>query len=88
MKNILPVLLLLFLACNSIPESYQNVLVKAGSNRTELEKVVAHYDSVGNAEKLKAAYFLIGNMEDRYFWDGDIVTDFDSIFGYLDCAQN
>ncbi|TZF82288.1 transglutaminase domain-containing protein [Pedobacter sp. BS3] len=50
------------------------------SNRTELEKVINHYKYSGEKQKLKAAYFLISNMPDKYYVDGDEIHNYDSIF--------
>lgn len=70
--------------CNRVPEDYERVVANADNNREELLKVIAYYDSLGLPEKREAAYYLIGSMENKYFWAGDIVTDFDQIFGYMD----
>lgn len=45
-------------------KALNSVLDQAGKNRTELEKVLVHYDSI--PEKKKAAEFLIRNMPGRY----------------------
>ncbi len=61
-------LLLLFTAGCSFrqhyPEKVENALNNAKENRQTLEQVIAHYaENPGDSLKLKAAYFLIGNME-------------------------
>ncbi len=83
-KEILFFALCLCLGCNSVPEDYQQVIDKAGSNREELLKVVAHYDSIHQPEKREAAYYLIGSMYNKYIWTGDVVTSFDTLFHYMD----
>ncbi len=51
----------LLLATAVFAQDYvENALVAAGSNRGELEKVLAHYRD--NPRKLEAARFLIANM--------------------------
>lgn len=45
-------------------KALNSVLEQAGKNKEELEKILAHYDSV--PEKKKAAEFLIQNMPGRY----------------------
>jgi len=35
------------------------VLASAKENRPELEKVISHYEELGDTTKLNAAYFLI-----------------------------
>lgn len=47
----------------SYPSDVIQALEKAGKNRGELEKVLAHSDAANDHLKLRAAYFLIGNME-------------------------
>src|SRR5690606_3258468 len=84
MKYFVAGCLFVFISCSSIPENYKAVLTKAGDNRSELEKVIAYYDSVGDPEKLKVAYLLISSMDRGYYWDGEVVSNFDSIFRYLD----
>jgi len=59
----------------NIPSDVANVLEKAGENRSELEKVIEHYsENESDSLKLKAAYFLIGNM-DKQFYTHFVVTD-------------
>ncbi len=73
MKKIYHIVILLLL--NSLillgqnyPAYVNNVLNKAGKNRAELEKVLTHYSaSPKDSLKLKAAYFLIGNMGEQYY---------------------
>ncbi|MCJ7497859.1 MAG: hypothetical protein MUO78_06965 [candidate division Zixibacteria bacterium] len=45
------------------PKEVTAILDSAGANRTELEKVLSYYTSEDNSLKLKAAFFLISNME-------------------------
>ena len=48
-------------ACHALPDKQlKQVLMLAGDNRSELEKVLAYYND--NPEKLAAARFLIMNM--------------------------
>lgn len=77
----------LLAACNNVPDDYIRVIEKAGSNGNELQKVIAYYDSLGHSEKKEAAYYLIGAMENKYFYTGDIVVGFDSIFHYIDSLR-
>lgn len=69
MKNLLlqsVILLFLLAACSTIPSDVRTALEQAGINRPELEKVIEHYKTTGERQKLKAAYFLIGNMPGKY----------------------
>jgi hypothetical protein len=79
--------LLLLIACNQNPKQVQQVLSIAGNNRTELEKVIAYYRTQGERDKLKAAYFLIGNMSEKYGLDGDVVRSFDVLFDIMDSLR-
>lgn len=57
---------LLSYSCASIPTYVLSVIDNSGANRSELNKVIGYYKSLGNKEKLSAAYFLIANMEGKY----------------------
>jgi len=70
-------------ACNPYKNKVNEILENAGSNRVELEKVINHYKTTGEKEKLKAAYFLIGNMEHKYGRYGDFPKKYYSVFKYL-----
>mgnify|MGYP000281716549 CR=1 FL=1 len=52
-------------------------LESAGSNRTELEKVLAHYsERPEDSLKLKAAIFLIENMPYHYTMESDVLSKY------------
>ncbi len=70
-------------SCNNTPRDVSMILDAAGDNRVELEKVIDHYKSIGDKEKLKAAYFLIGNMDDKYALEGNVIRKYDPFFNYL-----
>lgn len=59
--------LVLSLTCRageiSYPPDITKALEKAGDNRVELLKVFDHYQATGDSLKLRAAYFLVANME-------------------------
>jgi len=64
------VLVLAFLSCqkySGVPQNVAEVLDQAGSNKEELLKVIDHYKTQSDTLKLKAAYFLIGNMGDKCY---------------------
>ena len=70
-------------SCNrNIPKEVKNVLKLAGENKKELLKVIDHYQSPGDSLKLRAAYFLIGNMEDKYFYDDKSLAMFDTVMNF------
>ncbi len=57
---------LFFCASNknsALPPEVSASLDSAGVNRVELEKVIDHYKTTGDTLKLRAAYFLIANMD-------------------------
>lgn len=69
------VILSLFWILNSYgqyPEAVEQNLKKAGNNRAELEKAIAHCKKTGDPLKLNAIYFLIANMDihstSDYYW--------------------
>lgn len=83
-KKLIIALVLLCSACTDYPKKIEDVLEAAGDNRAELEKVMNHYSVLGDEEKLKAAWFLIGNMGNKFSFSGESVQNFDVIFGFLD----
>lgn len=66
----------ILISCKGVSHDIENVLSMAGKNRAELEKVINHYKELGDNEKLDAAYFLIGNMTNKYGRYGDIATKY------------
>jgi hypothetical protein len=52
-----------FAGDSQYPAAVDSALVKADSNKTELENVISHYRDSGDSLKLRAAYYLIGNMD-------------------------
>ncbi|MCD6112709.1 MAG: transglutaminase domain-containing protein [Bacteroidales bacterium] len=69
MKKINILYLLMFLvlimsSCNvsKNPDNVEAILKKSGKNRSQLEAVIEHYKNSDDTLKIKAAYFLIGNM--------------------------
>lgn len=80
MKSTFVLLIPLFLlSCNRIPDKVNQVLALS-TNRAALEEVIEHYKKTGEKDKLKAAYFLIGNMQDKYYIEGEEIHHYDSIF--------
>ena len=70
------VLLIPFLcSCNS-RSRLDTALECAGENRTELQKVLDYYQAGGDAEKLKAARFLIENMPLHYNLSGYSIREY------------
>ncbi|AWG22288.1 hypothetical protein FFWV33_12545 [Flavobacterium faecale] len=55
------------------PVAVEQNLKKAGSNRPELEKAIAHCQQTNDPKKLQAIYFLIANMDIHqsadYYWE-------------------
>lgn len=85
LKNaILFVLFLLFYSCSG-RSNLERALALSGNNRIELEKVLEHYrQNPSDSLKLKAAKFLIENMDAHYFFTSteldNYYRDLDSIF--------
>ncbi len=66
-RFVLEVLLLLCVySCTVYPTGATHTLRSAGPNRPELERVLEHYRSAGDAERYRAACFLVENMRGRY----------------------
>ena len=71
--NVLGIICLsIFTACQS--DRRLNVLEQAGENRAELEKVLQYYKD--DAQKLKAAQFLIENMDAHYTLESKAISRF------------
>ena len=62
------------------PDSVGLALKKAGANRHELEKVLDHYRHDEDSLRLKAAWFLISNMDGRHSFKGELPDSYDSLF--------
>lgn len=56
-------LLLIASACSDIPTEVADTLDNAGDNSAELQKVIDHYKSIGDEEKLQAEYFLLKDIK-------------------------
>jgi len=75
-----------YTSTNSIPNEVQIVLDSAKQNKIELEKLINHYKKAKDNQKLKAAYFLIENMEGQCYAKYKLVdtTDNKVKFSVLD----
>jgi hypothetical protein len=71
-------------ACNQVPDDVNDVLARAGKNRAELEKVIAHYKKDADKQKIKAAYYLIKHMADQYHYTGETIDIYDHAFNQMD----
>lgn len=83
MKHIFQTLCLIELAFVSCNSQLELALESAGSNRNELETVLAHYN--GQPQKLAAARFLIENMPAHYSYRPGIIDDY---YSYADRILN
>ncbi|MBB6235545.1 hypothetical protein HDC90_000142 [Pedobacter sp. AK013] len=70
----------------SYPAEVEAVLKKAGKNRIELEKVITHCKKNRDPLKLKAAYFLIANMDIHYSIDYCLTDGADKKIEYNEFA--
>jgi hypothetical protein len=82
-KNIFLMAAFAITACSRTPSDVCQGLRASGHNRTEFEKVLNHYKASGDKEKLRAAWFLVGNMDNKYALDGEAVRKYDRIFDIL-----
>ncbi|MBT1690798.1 transglutaminase-like domain-containing protein [Dawidia soli] len=72
-------------SCSRGPNEVSQALEYAGSNRSELEKVIGHYSQrPGDSLKLRAARFLIANMPGHHFYKGKII---DQLHQFFDIAN-
>jgi hypothetical protein len=59
------------------PENVRHSLIESGPNQSELIKVISHYSNMPqDSLKLKAAYFLIANMDRWHYYEGKILDDY------------
>ncbi len=65
-----------------LPENVEQILEKAGDNRSELEKVITHYKETGEVIKEEAAYFLIGNMGKHGYLKYKLVDTAEMLVGF------
>ena len=85
-KNaILPFLILVVIFSNcrnadqqkAIPENVRTALKKAGGNKQELVNAITFYSrNASDSLKLKAAYFLIANMDGMYYFQGNLLSNY------------
>ncbi len=65
---------LLIAGCSVWPKDVKEALRQAGGNHPQLESVLAHYKKQKEAEKLRAAEFLIANMPGHGFVQAGFYT--------------
>ncbi|MCK4689998.1 MAG: transglutaminase domain-containing protein, partial [Candidatus Marinimicrobia bacterium] len=80
-------IILILFSCTQInrvevPENVQTVLEKSGDNRKELKKVINVYQHPEDSLKLKAAFFLISNMEEKGFIRYTVVGSTEKDIGF------
>ncbi|MCZ4243803.1 hypothetical protein [Pedobacter punctiformis] len=72
--------LLLFISCHHESEKITKVILLSADNKEEITRVIEHERNLGDNRKIRAAEFLISNMSDKYFLDGDEINSYNSIF--------
>ncbi|MBD3257631.1 hypothetical protein GF377_04305 [candidate division GN15 bacterium] len=93
-----------FMSCSEsrMPEDVRQALASSGKNLAELMKVLTHFESDPDTLKLKAAYFLIGNMEGHSYVQFEFVDtagakvemdvasfpDYDSLLAAVDSIES
>jgi hypothetical protein len=81
-------LFILFSCKEKFPRDLKGVLDASGNNKSELQKVLDHYSKNKEEEKYKAACFLLGNMGDKFWYDGKIVRGYDEVFKIIDSLKD
>ena len=77
--HLIPLLTIAITAISCSHSSLEQAMEIAGSNRAELEQVLAHYDSIGDSEKQQAARFLIENMPGHFSYSTNHINDYYAI---------
>ncbi len=62
MKKYLIFISIVVCSCSKYPENVENALEIAGDNRSELEKVINHFQDTEDSLKLESAYYLIATI--------------------------
>jgi hypothetical protein len=57
-------------------QKIQNMLDSAGTNRTELSKVISYYSKDSDSLKLQAAIYLATNMIGKFYYQGEQLTNY------------
>ena len=69
---------------SSIPKNVSEALELSGKNKVELQKVLDYYSAPQDSLKLKAAYFLIGNMLHHHYISGANIEKYTVVFDSLE----
>jgi hypothetical protein len=68
----------------NFPEHIRTILEKAGTNSQNIQKVIKHYNrDLKDSLKLKAAYFLIENIDDMVTLDSNCVQANEKYFNFI-----
>ncbi len=84
---IIVILFLSFFSCNDLPKNVKRTLELAGDNKKELQTVIDHYQTPEDSLKLKATYFLIGNMANKYSLAGKQLENYNVIFDKIEVVS-
>jgi len=63
-----------------IPAEVENLLTLSGDNKSELLKPIQYFKKQKDSDKLKAYYYMLQNLEDKYSLQGDEIDNYDAIF--------
>lgn len=66
-------------ACTSTPTKVQQIISEVG-NEEEWNKVIQHYKTTGEKEKLKAFYFLMKHINYQQHWKGEGIDNYNQVF--------
>ena len=69
-KSGLVLLILCFLSCTNRSFGIKHALREAGQNQEELVRLLDYYEAIGDAERYRAACFLVENLRGRYTLSG------------------
>lgn len=79
MKHSIYILCIVFLSScqmKTAAPGIEEAFSKAGDNRSELLRVLRHYEKSDDSLKLRAAAFLIGNMTDKGYLTGAAIDEY------------
>lgn len=76
--------LIITLSCTKTPDGVSTALKQmSNENQKKFEKVFDHYKKPEDRLKLKAAYFLVENMQGKGYYKGKQLEDFNVLFDVL-----
>jgi len=88
---LLTCIIFFFTSCKEVeaPKEIKEVLQKEGTNKAELVKLIEHYSKASSDSlKLKAAFFLIRNMDGWHYYQGELLDHYKDYLKLINRDRN